>query len=327
MVTYILRRIVIALSVIIVTLVASFALFFAAPTDPAAALCGRNCTPARIHDITESLHLNDPFPVQVGQYLKGLFVGRTFESGGTKVDCSAPCLGYSYQLGQPVTKLIGQALPVTVSIVLGASVVYLFLGVIIGVIAARTRGTIIDRVAIGTSLGIGSVPYFVIALLAALFVSGVFLPHANWTPITTSPSAWFQGLIVAWLTFGVVNASNYVRYSRGSMIESLSEDYVRTARAKGIGERRVIYRHALRAAITPIVTIYGLDLAFSLTGAIFTEVLFGLPGLGVISLRAFNVFDLPVLMGGVLIGATVLVFLNLVVDILYTVLDPRVRLG
>lgn len=327
MVAYILRRIITALTVVVVTLVASFTLFFAAPTDPAGQLCGRNCTPERIRNIEDSLHLNDPYPAQVGTYIKGIFVGRNFESGGTTVHCSAPCLGYSYQLSRPVTEIISHALPVTVSIVLVASATYVLVGTTIGILAARRRGTVLDRMLVGASLGIGSIPYPVVALLSSVYVVGIILPQEQWTPITDNPALWFSGLLGAWLTLIVIFASGYVRYARSSMIESLSEDFVRTARAKGISERRVIYRHALRAAITPVVTIYGLDLAFSLAGAIFTESAFGLPGLGLVTLRAFNIFDLPVLMGTVLVGSTLLVTMNLIVDILYTVLDPRVRLG
>ena len=178
---------------------------------------------------------------------------------------------------------------------------------------------------VGGTLGIGSIPYFVVALMVALYAT--FLPRPEYHPLLTDPIAWATGLLAAWLTLGITNSASYTRYSRASMIEALGEDFVRTARAKGIGERRVVYRHALRAAVTPVATIFGLDLAGQMTGAIFTESIFGLPGLGVLVLRAFNQFDLPVLMGGVLVGATVLVVLNLMVDLLYTVLDPRVRLA
>jgi peptide/nickel transport system permease protein len=167
----------------------------------------------------------------------------------------------------------------------------------------------------------------VVALLVALYLAGTFLPRAEYHSILENPFAWAVGLIAAWATLGVANAASYTRYSRSSMIDSLGEDYVRTARAKGISERRVIYRHGLRAALTPVATVFGIDLSIQLTGAIFTETLFGLPGLGVLTIRAFNQYDLPVLMGGVLVGAVVLVVMNLLVDILYTFLDPRVRLS
>jgi peptide/nickel transport system permease protein len=322
---YIVRRILSAISVIVVTLLASFMLFFVAPTDPAGVICGPRCPNERYEDIRRSLDLDRPVVEQFGGYVKGLVAGRTFSSGGVVVDCAAPCLGYSFALGQPVTKLLAQAVPVTVSIVVGGAVVYLTLGVGAGIIAATRRGTYMDRAMVGTALAVGSVPYFVVALLVALYVT--VLPPSAYHPFLKNPIAWAGGLLAAWLTLGAANAAAYARYSRASMIESLSEDFVRTARSKGISERRVVYRHGLRAAVTPVATIFGLDLAFQLTGAIFTESIFGLPGLGVLTLRAFNQFDLPVLMGGVLLGAVVLVSMNLVVDLLYTVLDPRVRLG
>ncbi len=326
MLFYILRRCLSAISVIIVTLVASFALFFLAPTDPAGVICGQRCTPERYAEIAKSLDLDKPAIEQIGGYLKGIVAGRTITSGGTVVECTAPCLGYSYTLGQPVTKLLAQAVPVTVSVVLGAAVVYLAIGLLAGTLAARRRGTSIDRGVVATTLVVGSIPYFVVALIVALYATTV-LPPSGYFPLTENPLQWASGLLAAWLTLGIANAAAYTRYSRASMIESLGEDFVRTARAKGISERRVVYRHGMRAALTPVATIFGIDLAFQLSGAVFTESIFGLPGIGVLTLRAFSQYDLPVLMGGVLLGAIVLVAMNHVVDLLYTVLDPRVRLG
>ena len=325
MLLYILRRLVSAFSVVVVTLVASFCLFFLAPSDPAGVICGAKCTPQRLADISSSLGLDQPAAKQLGLYMKGIVVGRDYEAGGTKQHCSAPCLGFSYSLGQPVTKLLVQALPVTISIVLGGAVVYLFLGVLAGTIAAQVRGTPLDRVVVGSTMVISSIPYFVVAVLVALYAT--FLPHSEYHPFLDNPALWATGLLAAWLTVGVTNAASYSRYTRASMIESLGQDFVRTARSKGISERRVVYRHGLRAALTPVATIFGIDLAFQLTGAIFTESIFQLPGLGLLTLRAFGKYDLPVLMGGVLFGAIVLVVMNLVVDIVYTFLDPRVRLG
>ena len=325
MLLYILRRVASAISVVIVAVVASFMLFFLAPTDPAGVICGPRCTPERLHDITESLNLDQPAVEQVGQYFKGIAVGRTYSTGGVTRHCAAPCLGYSYVFGQPVTKLLGNALPVTFSIVLGGAVVYLIIGIVTGTIAAQVRGTSLDRVVVGTSLVVNSIPYFVVAVLVLLYAT--FLPKSQYTPLTHNPFLWASGLLAAWLTLGITNAASYTRYARASMIEALGQDFTRTARSKGITERRVVYRHGLRAGLTPVATIFGVDLAFQLTGAIFTESIFGLPGLGLQTLRAFSQYDLPVLMGGVIVGSVVLVVMNLLVDILYTFLDPRVRLG
>lgn len=326
MLFYILRRLASAISVIIVTIIASFALFYLAPTDPAGIICGPKCTTERYAEISKSLHLDDPAVDQMGQYLQGLVIGRDFASAGSVVHCPAPCLGYSYVLNQPVTKLMGQALPVTLSIAIGAVLAFATIGVLAGVFAARRRGTGMDRLMVGGALSAGAVPYFVIALIVALYVAPALGLRPEYHPLLDNPLAWAAGLLAPWLTLGVAGSASYTRFARGAMIESLGEDYVRTARAKGISERRVVYRHALRAAMTPIATLFGLDLAGYLAGTIFTESIFGLPGLGLLTLRAFNQYDQPVLMGGVLLGCIVLVMMNLVVDILYTVLDPRVRL-
>lgn len=326
MLLYLLRRIVSAITVIFVTLIASFLLFFIAPTDPAGLVCGAKCTPQREAEIRKLLHLDEPVLTQITGYIGGIFTGRTYVTGGITQECAAPCLGYSYTLGQPVTKLIGQALPVTVSIVLGAAVVYLAIGLLAGTFSARLRGTFSDRAMVTGTLTLSSIPYFIVALIVFLYAAGTILPRSEYTSIAEDPFAWASGLTAAWITLGIVNSAQYARYSRASMIEALGEDFIRTARAKGISERRVVYRHGLRAAVTPVATIFGLDLAFQLGGAIFTESIFSLPGLGVLTIRAFNQYDLPVLMATVLIGATLLVVMNLIVDIAYTFLDPRVRL-
>ncbi|GIE93213.1 ABC transporter permease [Paractinoplanes rishiriensis] len=325
MLLYILRRLISAISVVIVTVVASFMLFFVAPTDPAGVVCGTRCTPERIEDITRSLNLDQPAVEQIALYFKGIVVGRTFTTGGVERHCEAPCLGYSYILGVPVTELLANAVPVTLSIVIGGATIYLIVGVLIGTFAARVRGTTLDRMAVGSSLVVGSIPYFVVALIVSLYAT--FLPRSQFVPFFDDPLAWASGLLAAWLCLGLTNSASYTRYSRASMIEAMGQDFTRTARSKGISERRVVYRHGLRAAMTPVVTIFGIDVAYQLVNTIFTERIFQLPGLGLRLLNAFSQYDLPVLMGGVVVGATVLVTMNLVVDILYTVLDPRVRLG
>jgi peptide/nickel transport system permease protein len=324
---YILRRVVSAISVVFVTIVASYALFLLAPTDPAGSICGPKCTPDRVEEITKNLNLDKPPVEQVADYLKGLVAGRDMELGGTVRHCAVPCLGYSFPTGQPVSKILLTALPVTLSIVLGGAIIYSVVGLLTGTLAARYRSSTLDRVAVGTSLIVNSVPYFVVALLVALYLTRGFLPRPEWHPLDQNPLLWATGLLAAWLTLGLTNAASYTRYSRASMIESLGQDFVRTARSKGISERRVVYRHGARAALTPVVTILGLDIAYQFVNTLFTESIFGLPGLGVMTLRAFFQYDLPVLLGSVIVGAVVLVLMNLIVDIIYTVLDPRVRLG
>lgn len=324
MVFYIARRIISALSVIFVVLIVSFGLFYLTPSDPVTAICGQRCTPQRVADIRHSLHLDEPKAEQVVNYIEGIFVGQTDEVDGAKRVCSAPCLGYSFKLDQPVTELVGNALPITLSIVFGAVLVFLPVGVGSGVIAARNRGRALDRTAVIATQGLASIPYFIVALIVALYAT--FLPESGWFT-TKGVGPWILGLIAPCLTLGLYNSASYTRYARAAMIESLSEDYVRTARSKGISDRSVLLKHALRAALTPIATIFGLDLAFQLAGGIFTESIFGLNGIGVLTLRAFAQNDLPILMGTTLVGATFLVTMNLLVDIAYTFLDPRVRLS
>ncbi|HET7399513.1 MAG TPA: ABC transporter permease [Intrasporangium sp.] len=331
MLPYLVRRIASAISVVFAAIVASFALFFVAPTDPAGAVCGEaRCTPDRYNDIKKSLGIDRPILVQLWEYLQGIVAGRDFASGGVIRNCAAPCLGYSYKNDRPVLEMVLDALPVTLTLVLGASVIFFTFGVLMGSMAARRRGSRADRLLVGSTLVLSSIPYYVVALLTFLYLVLQFqvLPRPSGaTFFGDGPVKWFLNYLTPWLVLGLVNSTAYARYSRGSMIESLSEDYVRTARAKGLSERRVAFRHALRSAITPVVTIYGLDIAALIVGSIFTESIFGLNGLGNLVLRSFRDFDLPVIMATTIIGAVVLVTMNLAVDIVYSFLDPRVRLA
>jgi peptide/nickel transport system permease protein len=324
------RRVVSALSVVLVTLVATFALFFIAPTDPAGAICGqRNCPQERYLEIKKSLNLDKPKVTQFADYMKGVAVGRTFVTGGVERKCDAPCLGYSFKNDRPVLQMLGQRLPVTISLVAGAAVIMLTVGVTIGSMAAKRRGTAADRALVTSSLVISSIPYYIVALMIALYFTIFYsvLPRGGWTSPFDNPAKWIAGLITPWLVLGLVNTTQYVRYSRGSMVETLNEDFIRTARAKGVSDRKVTYKHALRAGLIPVITIFGLDVASMLSGAIFTERIFDLPGLGNLVLESLNNYDLPVIMGTVLIASVFLVGANLVVDIVYSVIDPRVRLS
>lgn len=324
------RRLVSAITVVFATLVVSFALFFIAPNDPAAAICGdRNCTAEKYASIKRSLDLDQPKVEQFALYLKALFAGRDFESAGAVRECPAPCLGYSYKFDQPVLKLLSSRFPVTLSLVLGASALFLTIGVFVGSMAARRRGTAADRALMTTTLVMSSIPYYIIALMIALYLTIFYpiLPRGNWTPPTENVGQWLVGLLTPWLVLGLYNSTSYARFSRGSMVETLSEDYIRTARAKGLSERSITFKHALRAAMAPVITIFGLDVASLLAGSIFTEKIFDLPGLGNFVLEGLRNNDLPVIMGTVLIGAMLLVLMNFLVDIGYSLLDPRVRLS
>ncbi|MFI5731275.1 ABC transporter permease [Kribbella sp. NPDC051587] len=330
MLYFVARRLVSALSVVLVTLIATFALFFIAPTDPAAAICGeRNCTQQRYDEIKQNLHLDKPKVQQFAEYTAGIFAGRTFETSGVIQECHAPCLGYSFKNDRPVTDMLKQRLPVTVSLVAGYAVLVLTIGVFVGSMAAKRRGTLGDRALMSSTLILSSVPYYIVALMISLYLTILYpiLPRGGYTPISDNAGKWAAGLITPWLVLGIYNCTAYARYSRGSMVETLSEDYIRTARAKGLSDRRVTYKHALRSGMIPVITIFGLDVAGSLAGAIFTERIFDLPGLGNLVLQSLESYDLPVIMGTVLVASVILVAMNFLVDVGYSLIDPRVRLS
>jgi peptide/nickel transport system permease protein len=334
---YIIRRSVAAVAMLIVITIVTFGIFYASPTDPARLTCGKNCTPQSIAANRKFLGLDKPITVQYANFMKGLVVERNFpddpvfaRNNPDKVThCPAPCLGYSPNETQLVTTIIKQRLPVTLSLSLGAFVIWIVFGVGLGIVAALRRGSLADRGLVGASLVLYSFPTFFIALLAYNFLSTQWqiFPVPGYTPFTQDPRAWFSGLLLPWFTLAAVFAAGYIRLTRAYMLETMSEDYLRTARAKGLKERTVVFKHTLRAALTPIVTVAGLDLGGLLAGAVITETVFNLQGLGRATVTAVAVFDLPVIVGLVLVAATFVVIANLVVDLLYGVIDPRVRLA
>lgn len=327
---FVVRRVVSGLTVMLMVTAAAFVLFFMGPSDPARQICGdRNCTPQRLADIRASLNLDEPLPAQFTGYMTGIFTGRDIHAGAIVKECPAPCLGYSYLSDRPVTQMIAERLPVTISVAGGAVVVFLLLGVTAGAFAAIHRGKPMDKLLVGGSLVITSFPYYIVALLAALFLSIKYpiFPRGGYTPLTENPLAWVKGLLLAWVVLGLFYSTQYARYTRAAMVEALGEDFVRTARAKGLPPNRVHFKHALRAGLTSVVTIFGLDLAGLLAGTIFTERIFDVHGLGLLALDSFNQGDLPVIMGTVLYAAFLLITLNIIIDIVYSFLDPRVRLG
>jgi peptide/nickel transport system permease protein len=313
-----------------VTSIAVFALFFYGPSDPALAYCPETkCTPQRLANISQTLGLNRPVVKQYGEYMKGIFVGNDFKAGGITIPCDAPCLGVSFKLRVNVTQFLIQKFPATLSLALGGSALFLLIGVSTGIMAARVRGTVADKVIVGSSLVINAIPYYLLALMAYLYLIsqwGVFPDSGYFSPFSAGPLSWAKGLILPWLVIALSYSTQYARFSRGSMIESMNEDYVRTARAKGLSERRVTMKHALRAAIVPVTTIFGLDFAYLLAGTIFTEQIFSIHGIGLTALQAIGTKDLPIISATVLIAAAFVVLMNIVVDIVYSVIDPRVRL-
>ncbi len=333
MLTYIVRRLINAVLTLLVVTAVTFGIFFMVPkltgSDPALLYIGKTSDAASVEGIRTKMGLADPIPVQYWKFLKGLVVGRDYANGPDVQHCPAPCLGYSFKTDQEVTPLLLDEIPVTLSLALGAAVLWVLMGVSTGVISALRRGTIVDRAVMSGALAGVSLPVYFTGLLAsAIFVYWLgWLPQGQYVPFTESPGQWFTQLILPWITLAFLFAATYARLTRANMLETLGEDYIRTARAKGLRERTVIGKHGLRSGLTPIVTIFGLDLGALLGGAVLTETVFNLRGLGYQALTAIRGNDLPVIIGVTLIAAFFIVFANLVVDLVYGIIDPRVRLG
>jgi len=334
---YILRRLIAVVLMLVVISITTFLIFYAGPTDPARLTCAKNCTAATIEGNRKALGFDKPIAVQYANFLKGLVHERDFPDDPelkkahpeNVTACSAPCLGYSFLRNHEVTDMVKEALPITVSLALGAFALWITIGVIGGCIAALNKGKWLDRVIVGAALIGYSVPSFFIGLLLLTFVSikWQLVPIPSYTSFFESPSQWAIGLFLPWITLAAVFAASYIRLTRAYMIETMGEDYIRTARAKGVSESKVIRRHGLRAALTPIVTAAGLDLGGLLGGAVITEQVFGLNGLGRLAVNSVVNVDLPVVVSLVLIASFFIVIANLIVDILYGVIDPRVRLS
>jgi peptide/nickel transport system permease protein len=336
MLYYIIRRSIAAVLLLIVISIITFFMFYAGPTDPARLTCGKNCTEQSIEANRKALGLDKPVTEQYTAFVKGLFVARDFpddpvfqQQNPDKVThCPAPCLGYSPLETMLVTDYVMERLPVTVSITLGAFVLWIIFGVGFGILAALRRGSIVDRGLVSAALVLYSFPAFFIALLMYNYLATQWqiLPPPAYVPLLESPIQWAQGLLLPWISLAALYAASYIRLTRAYMLETMGEDYLRTARAKGLNERRVVFKHTLRAALTPIVTVAGLDLGALLAGAAITETVFNFQGLGRGVVQSVQVFDLPVIVALVLVAALFIVVANLVVDVLYGVIDPRVRL-
>jgi len=316
---FLIRRILHGAVVLVLVTMVVFALFYVGPTQSVArTIAGRQATPAVIEAVTHRLGLDRPLLAQYGHFVWLLLHGN---------------LGYDYYNQVPVTTVLKQAWPITFSLAIGAAVIWLILGVVSGIISAVRPRSFIDRALTGAALVFYSMPTFVLGIL---MLYGFFyqltihhlaiFPATGFVSFTKNPYQWARHLVLPWFTIALISAATYTRLTRSSMLEVLGEDYIRTARAKGLSERRVVLRHGLRSALTPIVTQFGIDLGTLLGGAIITEVVFGLPGLGYESIKAITSQDLPVIVGVVIIASTAVVVANVLVDVLYAVLDPRVRL-
>jgi len=319
MARFLIRRIVAGILVLWIVATLTFFLFFVAVPEGVVArnLAGRAATPAVIAQVDQNLGLNLPKPVQYWHYLSHLLRGN---------------LGYSYYSQEPVTTILKQALPATVSVVVGGVLLWLVVGLGAGILSATRPRSLFDRAAtVGVLAGV-SAPTFVVGelLIIAVFVQlndhGITFIQTGYTPISQSFAGWLGCMILPWITLAIVQAAVYTRLSRGSLLDTLGEDYIRTARSKGITERRVLYRHAVRSAMTPVVSQLGIDLGALLGGVIVVEQVFGLQGLGWATVQAITQGDGQLVLGFVILAALFVVVANLIVDISYAMLDPRVRI-
>jgi peptide/nickel transport system permease protein len=313
------RLIYLVVVLVIITFVTYIVFFLGNPKNLAIRFAGHAASPQAIEDATIRLGLNHGFWYQYWHYLIGLLHGS---------------FGLDFQNQAPINSEIARAFPVTASLVLGAVVLWLLIGIPIGIMSATHPRTIRDRVGTTFALVFLSMPTFVLGLLFLLVLfyyltqAGVhWFPAAGYVPLTQSPVQWMVHLILPWFTLALVQAAIYTRLIRSSVLDVLGEDYIRTARAKGLSRRRILYKHGVRAALTPVVTQLGIDVGTLLAGAFVTEHVFGLTGLGQLGLNAIYTGDLPVVAAVVVLAAAFIVVMNTVVDIVYAFLDPRVRLA
>lgn len=319
MLRFLVRRTLLGALVIWIISVVVFGLFFVAPSNVARKIAGRQASARTVQQIRETLGLDKPILTQYGEWIWGMLHGD---------------LGFSYYSGVPVTQKLADAVPITVSLVAGAAVIWVVIGVSGGVLSATRPRSLADRTVTAFALFFYSMPTFLLGLLLLYFLffrlqlAGFgFFPACCYVPLTESPLQWAKHMILPWITLALVLAGTYIRLTRGSMLDALGEDYIRTARAKGIRESRVTYRHGLRAGLTPVVTQFGVDIGTAIGGVLITETVFSLQGLGYTAANSVIRGDLPVIIAVVMLASVFTVVANIIVDALYAVLDPRVRLN
>lgn len=327
MLTFVLRRTVFALTLLVVVSFCTFVMFAALPADPAALTCGKNCRPEVIEANRVRLGYDKPVLEQYGSFVHGIFFGRIYAEESEPISCGAPSLGYSFDRHECVTTLIATTLPVTASLAGGAFVLWMAIGIGLGVAAALKRGKWQDRVsAVFSVVGVSFPTFFLGLLFIMIFVIWTgLLPFPKYVSLTENPLQWTSSLILPWTVLAIISAATYVRMTRNGVLEVMNEEFVRLGIAKGLRRKTLLLKYVLRAALLPIVTIAGLDFAFLLGGALVTESIFNLPGLGKLTLSAVINSDLPILVSTTLVSAVFIVMANAVVDIAYGYLDPRVR--
>jgi peptide/nickel transport system permease protein len=320
MLRYIVRRLLWGVVLLIAVIVITFVVFYLLPNvDPAILRAGRNSNPRIIAAIRHDLGTDRSLFTQIWDYFKQLVFHGS--------------LGYSYYSGAPVKSLISDRLPATISLTVGGVAVWLLTGIPVGIISAIKRRTLLDRSAMTTSLVFVSAPVYWLGLVVLfLFASDIgkfkisFLHGAgSYVGLTYDPVKWFESLLMPWFVLAATSAAIYARLLRGSLIDVMGEDYIRTARAKGLRERQVVMKHGLRSAITPLVTVLGLDVAILLGGAVLVETVFDIPGIGRLNYDAITHGDFPIIQGTITIAAVFIIIANIIVDIAYAYLDPRVR--
>jgi peptide/nickel transport system permease protein len=323
MIRYLIRRLLWAVVLFIAVTIVTYVIFFVTPADPARLAAGQGATPADVQRVAQRLHLDEPIYQQYGRFLKQLVWERS--------------LGESFVNRQDVNDIVLREAPVTASLVFGGAIFWMLLALPVGILSALKPRSFIDRAGmVFVLIGLSAHPVW-IGLIFAYF----FGYKLGWTPISNycdffspadtaecgGPVQWAYHMILPWATFAILFAALYVRLIRANVMETMNEDYVRTARAKGAPERQVLRSHILRNSLLPVVTILGMDIGLALGGAIFTEKIYSLPGLGRQILISYENFDLPVIMGVVVFSTICIIIFNLIVDLLYAVIDPRIRLA
>ena len=325
MAAYIVRRLIWVIVVLLAVTMITFAIFYLLPTgDPAVRFAGKSPTPQVLEEVRRQFGLDKPWYAQYWRFLSDLVAGDKY---------GWPGLGFSFDTRIPVREELLERAPRTLSLAFGAAVTWLVLGLSIGIVSALRRGTLLDRAAMGFALFGVSAPVFWLGLMGLWLFAETgggpdwlqFLPGTGYVNFSDSPSGWFTHLVMPWVVLALLYAAFYARMTRGNLLETMGEDYIRTARAKGLTERRVVLKHGLRASLTPIVTMFGMDIALLVGGAVITETVFNIQGLGAWAVRATFNQDLPAVVAVVVVGAFAVAIMNLLVDIVYAWLDPRVR--
>ena len=327
MAKYIIRRAMYSAVLLLIISVVVYVLFAALPFDPAALTCGKNCTEQVIAANRIRLGYDLPIWEQYLKFLQGIFVGREYGSGTAAFTCPAPSLGYSFRQQGCVTDLIKNALPPTIYLAIGSVTLWVGTGVMLGIWAARRRGGLPDHMINILTVFATSMPTFLTGQMLLTFLIGRFglIPPPDYYPPLENFPKFILTMFLPCLVLALPGLAIYSRLTRGFVIETGGEDFVRTARAKGLPERTILRRHTLRPALAPLTTLAALDFAFMLGGAIVTEKIFSIPGLGRLTIQSVIEYDLPIIVATTLLAATFIVVANLIVDILYSVIDPRVR--